>query len=208
MSHFTFITDQTLITNSVLHHTYPGSGTPSDPYIIDWLPNDPRNGLTLPTTYKWLIVTICALSTLACSFGSTVFAGAIVQIRNYFQTSQEVALLSVCLYVLGFAVGPVVWGPLSELYGRQSIYLVTFGASGLFEGASLACKPGDIAALLVLRFLVGSFSSSAVSNSPAIVADIFAPAERGMAVMVYCMFPFLGPTLGPVCGNFLAAGAG
>lgn len=207
-NHFKFVVDHTLITDEVLHHEYPGSGTEKDPYVVDWIPNDPRNGLNLPTSYKWVIVMICAFSTLACSFGSTVFAGAIFQIRDYFQTSQEVALLSVCLYVLGFAIGPVVWGPLSELYGRQSVYLVTFGASVLFEGASLACKRSDVAALLVLRFLVGSFSSSAVSNSPAIVADIFTPAERGMAVMAYCMFPFLGPTLGPICGNFLAAGAG
>ncbi|KAJ5632120.1 Major facilitator superfamily domaingeneral substrate transporter [Penicillium lividum] len=84
---------------------------------------------------------------------------------------------------------------------------VTMGASVLFEGAATASKSDEVAALIVLRFLVGSFSSAAISNSPGVVADIFAPAERGLAVMVYSMFPFLGPTLGPICGNFLAAAA-
>jgi MFS family permease len=207
-SHFKLVADQTLITNEVRNHDYPGSGTTDDPYVVDWLSNDPKNGFNLSPSMKWVIVMICAFNTLACSFASTVFAGAIVQVEEYFSVKENVSILTVCLFVLGFACGPVIWGPLSELYGRQSVNLITLGASILFEGTSIACNKRDVAALLVLRFLVGSFSSAAVSNSPAVVADIFAPAERGLAIMAYSMFPFLGPTLGPICGNFLAAGAG
>ncbi|KAJ5511749.1 Major facilitator superfamily domain general substrate transporter [Penicillium expansum] len=207
-SYIKLVLDQTLITGQVRDYSYPGSGTTEDPYMVDWLPDDPKNGFNLPPSVKWTIVLICAFSTLACSLSSTVFAGAIIQIEDFFHVKDEIAILSVSLYVLGFALGPVLWGPLSEIYGRQSIYLVTMGASVLFEGVATASKPDQVAALIVLRFLVGSFSSAAISNSPGVVADIFAPAERGLAVMVYSMFPFLGPTLGPVCGNFLAAGAG
>ncbi|KAJ5216645.1 Major facilitator superfamily domain general substrate transporter [Penicillium cinerascens] len=207
-SHFKLVVDQTLITDEVRHHDYPGSGTIEDPYVVDWLPNDPKNGFNMSPAMKWVIVMICAFNTLACSFSSTVFAGAIFQVKEYFHMSDEVSILTVSLFVLGFAVGPVIWGPLSELYGRQSIYLITLGASILFAGTSIACNEHGIAAMLVLRFLVGSFSSAAISNSPAVVADIFVPAERGLAVMAYSMFPFLGPTLGPICGNFLAASSG
>ena len=207
-SHFKLVFDQTLITSEVRDYGYPGSGTTEDPFVVDWIPNDPKNGFNMPAGLKWLIVVICSFNTLACSLASTVFAGPVPQIEEFFHVKEEVAILTVCLFVLGFAFGPILWGPLSELYGRQSIYLLTLAASVLFEGASLASKKNQIAALLVLRFLTGSFSSAAISNSPAVVADIFLPAERGLAVMVYSMFPFLGPTLGPICGNFLAAGAG
>lgn len=207
-SYIKLVLDQTLITSQVRDYNYPGSGTTEDPYMVDWLPDDPKNGFNLPQVVKWTIVLICAFSTLACSLSSTVFAGAIIQIEDFFHVREEIAILSVCLYVLGFALGPLLWGPLSELYGRQSIYLITMGTSVLFEGTATASKPDRVATLVVLRFLVGSFSSAAISNSPGVVADIFVPAEPGLAVMVYSMFPFLGPTLGPVCGNFLAAGAG
>jgi MFS family permease len=207
-SHFKLVVDQILLTDEVNHHDYPGSGTTEDPYVVDWLPNDPKNGFNMPPGMKWVIVMICAFNTLACSLASTIFSGAVLQVEEYFHVSDEVSILTISIFVLGFAVGPVIWGPLSELYGRQAIYLITLGASILFAGTSIACNDNDIAALLVLRFLVGSFSSAAVSNSPAVVADIFVPAERGLAVMAYSMFPFLGPTLGPICGNFLAAGAG
>ncbi|KAJ5715621.1 Major facilitator superfamily domain general substrate transporter [Penicillium malachiteum] len=207
-SHSKLVFDQTLITCEVRRHNYPGNGTVDDPYLVDWLPNDPKNGFNISIGMKWVIVMICSFNTLACSLVSTVFAGTIIQIDDYFQSGEEVSILTVSLFVLGFAVGPVLWGPLSELYGRQIIYLLTSGASVIFEGASIACQRQDIAALTVLRFFAGSFSASAISNSPAIVADIFSPAERGLAVMAYSIFPFLGPTLGPICGNFLAAGAG
>ena len=207
-SHFKLVFDQTLITSDVRDYDYPGSGTTEDPFVVDWIPDDPKNGFNIPTGLKWLIVLICSFNTLAASLASTVFAGPIPQIEEFFHVKEEVAILTVCLFVLGFAFGPILWGPLSELYGRQSIYLITLAGSVLFEGASVASQKNQIAALLVLRFLTGSFSSAAISNSPAVVADIFLPAERGLAVMVYSMFPFLGPTLGPICGNFLAAGAG
>ena len=207
-SHFKLVFDQTLITKEVLEYDYPGAGTTDDPYVVDFIPGDPKNGLNLSPSLKWTIVMICAFNTLACSLASTVFSGAIIQVITYFHTTEEVAILTVCLFVLGFAVGPVLWGPLSELYGRQIILLITLGASVVFEGASIACNKDDLAALLVLRFLAGSVSSASISNSPGIVADMFVPAERGLAVMAYSMFPFLGPTLGPICGNFLAAGSG
>lgn len=208
LSHLNIGFDQTSVTQEVRDYDYPGSGTIEDPYLVDFIPNDPKNGMNYGIGFKWTIVMFCAFNTLACSLASTIFAGALFQIQEFFNASEEIAILSVSLFVLGFAVGPVVWGPLSELYGRQYITLITLAASVLFEGASTACQDNDVVALLVLRFLVGSFSSSAVSNSPAIVADIFPPAERGLAIMAYSMFPFLGPTLGPICGNFLAAAAG
>lgn len=207
-SHLKLVIDQSLTTGHVRRYDYPGSGTTEDPYVVDWLHDDPKNGFNMSPEWRWVIVMFCALNRLACSVAPTIFAGAIIQIQEYFHVSEEVSILTVCLFVLGFAVGPVIWGPLSELYGRQSICLITLGAAILFEGTSIACNKKDMPALLVLRFLVGSFSSSAISNSPDVVSDIFLPAERGLTIMVYSMFPFLGPTLGPICGNFLAAGAG
>ena len=120
-SHFKLVFDQILLTNEVRNHDYPGSGTIEDPYVVDWIPHDPKNGFHLSPGMKWLIVMICAFNTLACSFASTVFVGAFFQVEDYFHISEEVAILTVALFVLGFAVGPVIWGPLSELYGRQAI---------------------------------------------------------------------------------------
>lgn len=84
-SHFKLVLDQTYITNHVREYDYAGSGTADDPYVVDYIPDDPKNGFNLSPGIKWVIVMICAFSTLACSLASTVFAGAILQVETYFQ---------------------------------------------------------------------------------------------------------------------------
>jgi hypothetical protein len=49
-----------------------------------------------------------------------------VPVARQFHVSKEVAILGVSLFVLGLGLGPLVAGPLSELYGRNIIYRVSF----------------------------------------------------------------------------------
>jgi MFS family permease len=76
----------------------------------------------------------------------------------------------------------------------------------VFGGASVAS--GNMATLLVLRIFAGIFGASTIVNSAGVISDIFAASERGLAVMVYCSAPFLGPTLGPLASGFLSQHAG
>lgn len=200
------IVDQTLITDEVLSYPYPGSGTRDDPYVVDWIPEDPRNPLGFSNWWKWTITVTAAFGTLAVSFASTAFSGALPQVQSAFGTSTEIATLTVSLFVLGFAIGPMTWAPLSELYGRQTLWLTTFFFMTVFEGASLASK--NIETLIVLRAFAGAIGASSIANSAGVISDIFTARERGLGVTIYCSAPFLGPTLGPITGGFLAEAAG
>lgn len=57
--------------------------------------------------------------------------------------------------------------------------------------------------LLVGRFLTGTFASSALSNAPGVLADLFTAHDRGNAMALFSMMTFLGPALGPVVSGFL-----
>ncbi|KAI4603756.1 hypothetical protein KJ359_003576 [Pestalotiopsis sp. 9143b] len=192
--------------SDTIKHTFPGSGTDTDPYLVDWLSEDPRNPHNIAIGMKWLITMIMAFGTLSVSMSSSIFSGALPQIREDFGISRELSVASISLFVLGFAVGPMSWAPLSELYGRQIIYAATFTLATLFGGASIASS--NIATLLVLRFFAGVFGSSAIVNAAGVISDMFEARERGLAVMAYSSAPFLGPTLGPICGGFLSQAAG
>ena len=115
-----------MVTDEVLQLPYLRSGTEEDPYIFDWILNDPRNPMLFPAWKKWIIAVTVAFGTLAVSFASTAFSGYVKQIEQYFHTSTELATLSISLFVLGFAIGPMTWAPLSELYGRQVLWFTTF----------------------------------------------------------------------------------
>lgn len=198
-SHFKLVLSQTCITPEIANYSFPGSGTEVNPYLVDWLPEDPRNPHEIATGMKWLITMIMALGTLSISMSSSIYSGALSQIENDFDISRQLSVASISLFVLGFAVGPMSWAPMSELYGRQVIYAITFTLATIFGGASIASK--DISTLLVLRFLTGVFGSSAIVNAAGVISDIFEVRDRGLAVMVYTSAPFLGPTLGPICGS-------
>ena len=199
--HWRLVTCQTYMTDKILNYKYPGNGTEEDPFRVDWIPNDPRNPMLIPATMRWFIAVIMSFGTLAVSFASTTFSGAIPQVEEAFGICTEVATLTVSLFVLGFAIGPMSWAPLSELYGRQYIYFLTFALVTIFEAGSTASQ--NTQTLLVLRLLAGATGASAIVNSAGVVSDCFAPRERGLAVTVWSSAPFLGPTLGPIAGGFL-----
>jgi hypothetical protein len=178
----------------LLDQKYPGNGSIESPYLINFLPDDPQNAMLLPTWKKWAFTCFQALATLATTFASSAYSGGIEQVIHSFDISQEVATLGISLYVLGFACGPLIWGPLSELYGRRKIFFFTFMATTAFSAG--AAGAGSFPALLTLRFLAGCIGSAPFSNAPAVIADMFDKSERGMAMCMFSGAPFLGPAIG------------
>lgn len=104
------------VTDAVLHYRYPGEGTPAAPYVVDFLPHDASNPLQYSTGKKWLITLLQALATLAVAFVSTAYSGGVAEIIRYFHVSTIVAILGISLFVLGFAIGPLLWAPLSGMF--------------------------------------------------------------------------------------------
>ncbi|KEF63209.1 uncharacterized protein A1O9_01186 [Exophiala aquamarina CBS 119918] len=206
MSWMRSLLPRTRLDDDVCHQSYTGKGTPDDPYIVDYLHNDPQDAMNFSKGRKWAIAVLQSLSTFAVTFASSVYASGIQGIQQRFDVSREVATLGLSLFVLGFAVGPLIWAPLSEVYGRRSIFVVSFTAYTAFSVAA-ACAP-NIGALLVLRFFASAFGSSSMTNVGGVIADMFSKAERGMATGLFVTAPFLGPALGPIAGGFLGETGG
>ncbi|KAG6248771.1 hypothetical protein E4U23_002767 [Claviceps purpurea] len=200
------VADQAGITQDVLDYHYPGSGSESDPYLIYWIPNDPRNPMGFSSVRKWSITFVAAVATLAVTLVSSAYTGGMKQIILEFNVSQEIATLGVSLFVLGFAIGPLIWGPLSELFGRQILFVTTYAFLTAFNAGCAGAK--NIWTLLILRFLAGSFGSSPLTNAGGTIADMFEPDQRGLATAFFAVAPFLGPVLGPIAGGFLGMTAG
>ncbi|RDA92768.1 hypothetical protein CP533_0816, partial [Ophiocordyceps camponoti-saundersi (nom. inval.)] len=205
-SHFSTLLDPAGADDAALAFKYPGHGTPQSPFIVDFLPNDARNPMTFARPFKWLITWLAAFSTLAVAFASSAYSGGAGYIRAEFDVSSEVVILGVSMFVLGFAIGPLIWAPLSELYGRQRIFFVTYMALTAFNAAAAGAP--SMPALIVLRFFAGAFGSSPLTNAGGVIADMFSAEERGLATSVFALAPFLGPALGPIAGGFLGQAAG
>ena len=195
------VIDQAGVTPEVEKWDYRGSGTDDDPFIVTWIENDPRNPMLYSPVKKWSLTMMVAFATLAVAFVSSAYSGGSEQILKEFQTSEEVFILGTSIFVLGFAIGPLLWAPLSELFGRQILFTVTYGALTAFNAGAAGSK--NMSTLIVLRFLAGAFGSSPLTNAGGVIADMFPAKERGLAMSVFASAPFMGPVLGPIVGGFV-----
>ncbi|KAI1773678.1 MFS general substrate transporter [Hypoxylon cercidicola] len=198
--------DQTGISPAVLEWKYRGSGTSEDPFVVDFLPNDPKNPMKFSERKKWGITVLQAFAVLAVAFVSTAYSGGISEVIREFRISTEIAILGISLFVVGFALGPLMWAPLSEMFGRQKLFFLTYMALTAFNAGAAAAP--NIKALIVLRFFAGTFGSSPLTNSGGVIADMFSAKERGLATAIFATAPFLGPSIGPIAGGFLGVGGG
>ena len=63
--------------------------------------------------------------TLAVAPTTSAYSGAPTEIMGGLGGSREIYEFGFSVYVLGFALGPLIWGPLSEIYGRQFLFFTT-----------------------------------------------------------------------------------
>lgn len=156
------------------------------------------------TRKKKLVHTaLFGMTTFAAQLNSTSMSTAILPqlFKEEFGVSREVTLLATTFYILGIAFGPMVFAPLSEIYGRKLGVLVPFLLSGVFTFV-VACS-STIPAILVFRFVAGFFAGAPVVSSGGVLADIWSPAERGMALGFYAFFVANGPSFGPTISSLL-----
>ncbi len=103
--------------------------------------DDPQQ---LPLARRWLAVLCISTAAICITCASSMVVDrsserSIVLIRTalqaafaeeamgrQFHVSQEVTILGISLFVLGLGIGPLVAGPMSEIYGRSAVYSVSF----------------------------------------------------------------------------------
>jgi MFS family permease len=84
----------------------------------------------------------------------------------------------------------LLWAPLSELFGRQILFVTTYGGLTAFNAG--AAGSNSMATLIVLRFFAGAIGSSPLTNAGGVIADMFSATERGLAMTLFAAAPFMG----------------
>ncbi|KAL1634727.1 hypothetical protein SLS56_002129 [Neofusicoccum ribis] len=186
-----------------------GAGKPFPPplpdreeYVVEFDgPEDPMHAQNWPLKKKLLTAVMLGYTTLTAAFGSSIFSSATRVVAQKFGVSTEVGILGVSLYVLGFATGPILWAPASELYGRRKpLVIASFGFSIFF----IACATAkDLQTVLLCRFWSGFFGACPLTIVAAVFSDMFDNRTRGIAITVFSMTVFTGPLLAPFIGGFI-----
>ncbi|KAI2608696.1 MFS general substrate transporter [Hypoxylon fragiforme] len=174
--------------------------------LVTFLPNDPENPKNWSKGYKWYCTMVVAATCFVVAFSSSVITPDIADVAEEFGVSEEVALLSISLFVVGFGVGPMIFAPLSEVYGRRIIYGTTLLVAVIFIIPGALAK--NIATLLVARTIDGIAFSAPMTLVGGTLADLWRSEERGIPMAAFSAAPFIGPAIGPLVGGFLSDAAG
>jgi len=120
-----------------------------------------------------------------------------------FGCSEIVAQLGTALFALAFGTAPLLLAPLSEdPLGRFPMLLISAVLYSLAELAQ-ALSP-NVAFLLVMRFVGGSFGSTGVAVVAGSIADMWpVAADRSIAMSIFATCAFAGTGLGPVVCGFI-----
>ncbi|KAK7206828.1 major facilitator superfamily domain-containing protein [Myxozyma melibiosi] len=169
--------------------------------LVTFTPGDPGNPKNWSRGYKWYCTMVVALLCFAVAFGSAVVTGDIIGVQEHFNVSQEVVILTVTLFVIGFGVGPLAFAPLSELFGRQIVYLTTLAVAVVFIVPCAVAQ--NIGTLLVARFIDGVAFSAPMTLVGGTLADLWDDEERGVAMATFSAAPFVGPCIGPIVGGYI-----
>lgn len=169
-------------------------------------PTDPDNPKNWPPTTKIAVSAQVAFLTLTCVMSSSLYSPSVAQLQADFHISHTQAELPLALYVIGFAVGPMVLAPMSEnpSIGRAPIYILSHFAYIVLQiPQSWGAATRSFPALAVLRFLTGVLASPVLAVGSASCGDIMNVPYLPMAIVVWSASSIAGPCIGPVIGAAL-----
>ncbi|KAF1980869.1 MFS general substrate transporter [Aulographum hederae CBS 113979] len=182
----------------------------SDPNIVWWKEPanlDPENPKNWSEKKKWGTIAIVSSITFITPLASSMFAPGIPEVMEEFNSNSDLtATFVVSVYILGYALGPLILAPLSEIYGRTILYN---SCNVLFVIFTVLCAVSqNMGMLIAFRFLAGLVGVQAITCGSGTIADIIPPERRGLAMSIWTCGPLLGPVIGPIAGGFLISAKG
>lgn len=164
-------------------------------------PKDPCHPYFYPLWRKILYSFSAALTTFSITFGSTIFAQGSENLMEICNVSYTVASLTTSLFVLGFASGPIIFCPISELFGRKIVLIISCFGYVCFTFAVASGK--DLQTIMLCRFFAGFVGGGPLAVAPGVLTDLFQPKDRPRTITIFPMVFFSGSMLGPVVGGFV-----
>ncbi|AJR81679.1 Tpo2p [Saccharomyces cerevisiae YJM1573] len=179
-----------------------------DPEIefVTFVTGDPENPHNWPSWVRWSYTVLLSILVICVAYGSACISGGLGTVEKKFHVGMEAAILSCSLMVIGFSLGPLIWSPVSDLYGRRVAYFVSMGLYVIFN-IPCALAP-NLGCLLACRFLCGVWSSSGLCLVGGSIADMFPSETRGKAIAFFAFAPYVGPVVGPLVNGFISVSTG
>ncbi|KAH0592791.1 hypothetical protein MHUMG1_09436 [Metarhizium humberi] len=190
-----FVTDQTLL---------PGR----DPtFEVTWAEDGSDMPRKWPAWYRAISLTFISFATLVVIMASTAYAIGIPGMAKDFGIENRTALtLGVSTYLFGLSLGPLVLAPISDMYGRRPVYMVSLFSFAILLIPS-AVAP-NLATILITRFMAAFTGSVVMSSAPGTLNELADEDTKTVYFSVWILGAVNGPVVGPVFAGIIFQYAG
>jgi MFS transporter, DHA1 family, multidrug resistance protein len=135
-----------------------------------------------------------------------MYLPSLPDIARIFQVSAAQVQLTISSYLVGFAAGQLIYGPLSDRYGRKPVLL---GANVLFFVATALCAAAPSNTLLIVaRALQAVGGCGGIVLARAIVRDLYSGSRAGRELSLIASVMALAPVIAPLIGGVLHSAFG
>ncbi|GLA09220.1 hypothetical protein AnigIFM60653_011299 [Aspergillus niger] len=171
------------------------------PLRITFGPQDRDNPRCWGHWRKWYITLFASFLNVITTWSCGSFSSGATGIAEHFHVSTEVTTLCLSMYVLGYAIGPVLLAPLSEYFGRQPVYIVSWFIMSLFQ-MPLALAP-NIGTIIVCRFIAGFAGGAPLTNTGGTISDLWERNQSGGPMAFYGLSSTFGPPMALVVSGYI-----
>ncbi len=159
-------------------------------------PNTPQRRLTT----KGLIILLALLSAFV-PLSTDLYLPALPRMSDHFNAPANLINLTLVLFFVFYSAGTLVWGPLSDKYGRRPMLLV--GLSIYVVASILCANAWDVYSLIFFRILQAVGGSTGGTVATAIVKDVFDGRRRESVLALVQSMVLISPAVAPVLGAAL-----
>ena len=166
------------------------------------MPATTNRGATPSPIIPALLVAASSVSILS----TDLYTPSLPHLPAYFGTDAETVQQTMMINLLGYAVGQLVHGPLSERFGRRPVMIAGMAAATVF---SLACAMAwSIEALIVARAFQGLTMCAEAVIALAVIRDLYDGPSGARILALFGMALAVAPAAGPIIGGFVHVWAG
>ncbi|HBZ15889.1 MAG TPA: Bcr/CflA family drug resistance efflux transporter [Pantoea sp.] len=147
------------------------------------------------------LVVILGLLAMLMPLSIDMYLPAMPQIAREFAVSAGSVQMTLNLYILGFAIGQLVYGPLADSYGRKPVIVL---GTLIFACAAAACALSQtIDQLIFMRFLHGLSAAAASVVINALMRDTYSKEDFSRMMSFVMLVTTIAPLLAPIIGGWL-----
>ena len=149
-----------------------------------------------------LFILILGLLSMLTPLAIDMYLPSFGDIAQDLSVPKERIQTTLALFTLGFAFGQLLWGPLSDSFGRKLMILI-----GVLVAAFIALmltQVDNIIHFYFLRFLQGFFGSAPAVVAGALLRDLFNKEAFSKMMSMVMMVTMIAPLVAPILGGYLA----